>query len=220
MTDVAAAALVTPYPTERRPANTAANHVQGPATWAALNIGPWATNPYWVHALANFQKVTGHFTGTTDEIIEWAAHKWGLDEDLIRAVAVQESSWLQSEASDVANGTAHSFGLTQVRDCDASKSTLDHSGWGGQPYTTTSTAVACDIYGAFIRSVYDGAWYDGGQYLYNGRTVGQIASVNSWDYVLWGAVGAWFSGDWYSSAAQGYITGVKAHLTNRDWENL
>jgi soluble lytic murein transglycosylase-like protein len=31
------------------------------------------------------------FRGTTDEIIRWAAWKWGIDEDLLRAVAARES---------------------------------------------------------------------------------------------------------------------------------
>jgi soluble lytic murein transglycosylase-like protein len=35
--------------------------------------------------------VTGNFRGTTDEIIRWAAWKWGIDEDLLRAVAARES---------------------------------------------------------------------------------------------------------------------------------
>ena len=30
--------------------------------------------------------VTGHFTGTTDEVIQWAARKWGFRTDLLRAV--------------------------------------------------------------------------------------------------------------------------------------
>jgi hypothetical protein len=42
-------------------------------------------------------RVTGHFTGTTDEILQWAACKWGLPDNLVRAVAARESSWYQSE---------------------------------------------------------------------------------------------------------------------------
>ena len=33
--------------------------------------------------------MTGNFVGSTDEIIQWAAWKWGVDEDVIRAVAVR-----------------------------------------------------------------------------------------------------------------------------------
>jgi hypothetical protein len=40
-------------------------------------------------------RVDGQFTGTTDEILQWAACKWGLPDDLIRADAVVESTWFQ-----------------------------------------------------------------------------------------------------------------------------
>ena len=56
-------------------------------------------------------RVDGNFTGTTDEILQWGACKWGFDEDLVRAVAVVESWWRQSTVGD--NGA--SYGLLQVR---------------------------------------------------------------------------------------------------------
>jgi hypothetical protein len=40
-------------------------------------------------------RVDGRFTGTTDEILQWAACKWGLPDNLIRADAVVESTWFQ-----------------------------------------------------------------------------------------------------------------------------
>jgi hypothetical protein len=40
-------------------------------------------------------RVDGQFTGTTDEILQWAACKWGLPDNLLRAVAVVESTWFQ-----------------------------------------------------------------------------------------------------------------------------
>ena len=39
----------------------------------------------------------GQFTGTTDEIFQWAACKWGLPDDVLRAIAVRESTWYQYE---------------------------------------------------------------------------------------------------------------------------
>jgi hypothetical protein len=35
------------------------------------------------------RRVSGRFRGTTDEIIQWAAHKHGIGENVVRAVAVQ-----------------------------------------------------------------------------------------------------------------------------------
>ena len=45
-------------------------------------------------------RIDGNFTGTTDEIIQWAACKWGFDEDTVRAQAVQESYWRQDGLGD------------------------------------------------------------------------------------------------------------------------
>jgi hypothetical protein len=42
-------------------------------------------------------RITGHYTGTTDEILQWAACKWGIDDNLLRAIAVRESGWYQYE---------------------------------------------------------------------------------------------------------------------------
>jgi hypothetical protein len=41
-------------------------------------------------------RVDGQFTGTTDEIIQWAACKWGLPDNLLRAEAAHESSWFEA----------------------------------------------------------------------------------------------------------------------------
>ena len=41
-------------------------------------------------------RVTGNFSGTTDMILQWAACKWGIDEDIVRAQAAVESWWRQS----------------------------------------------------------------------------------------------------------------------------
>ena len=45
-----------------------------------------------------YARVTGNFTGTTDEIIQWAACKWGIDEDIVRAQVAKESWWYQRPA--------------------------------------------------------------------------------------------------------------------------
>src|SRR5690242_1242470 len=47
-----------------------------------------------------FPRVDGNFTGTTDEILQWAACKWGIDEDIVRAQAAKESWWEQTVKGD------------------------------------------------------------------------------------------------------------------------
>jgi hypothetical protein len=50
-------------------------------------------NPLWDSWL--LKRVDGQFTGTTDDIFQWAACKWGLPDNLIRATAVEESTWFE-----------------------------------------------------------------------------------------------------------------------------
>ena len=45
-------------------------------------------------------RISGRFTGTTDEIFQWAAVKWGLPDNLIRAIAYMESDWYQRNQGD------------------------------------------------------------------------------------------------------------------------
>ena len=94
------AALVRPA-VEIRPENAAANNTRG----SRANAN---TRSDW----PSFNRVDGDFVGTTDQIIQWAACKWGIDEDIARAQVIKESYWYQS-----ANGDGgESWGLGQVRD--------------------------------------------------------------------------------------------------------
>jgi hypothetical protein len=141
--------------------------------------------------------VTGNFVGSTDEIIQWAAWKWGVDEDVIRAVAVRESDWNQ----DMVGDDGVTFGLMQVKTQLAG----GNSGWPGTfPLARDSTAFNADYDGRAFRSCYDGreTWLGGGYRSGDG----------------WGCVGYWFSGDWRDSGAEEYISSVKQFLADRDWE--
>ena len=73
---------------EVRPSNNTYNSTAG-------------TNPHNGRPL-----VDGNFTGTTDEILQWAACKWGIDEDIVRAQAVTESYWFQTAGGDLTNNQA------------------------------------------------------------------------------------------------------------------
>jgi hypothetical protein len=139
-------------------------------------------------------RVTGHFRGTTDEIIQWAAWKHGISEDLLRAVAVQESWWHMSTVGD----DGDSFGLFQIRrpfHCCPS-------------FARTSTAFNADYYGAILRAYYDGreTWLN---------TVERGRDYTAGD--LWGSVGAWFAGRWHTPPAEDYIKAVEGHLKARTW---
>jgi hypothetical protein len=140
------------------------------------------------------RRVSGRFRGTTDEIIQWAARKHGIREDLMRAVAVKESWWRMETVGD--NGD--SFGLFQIR----------------RPYhccdflAASSTAFNADYYGAIIRAYYDGreTWLN---------TVERGRDYRAGD--LRGSVGAWFSGRWHTLSAEAYIADVGRIRRERTW---
>ncbi len=198
---------------EPRSDNYAANHTVGDGsyTW-----GPAATDPYWAAWAARVPLVQGQFTGTTTEMFSWAGCRWGIDENLLRAVAVIESTWHQSTWGDRCGGsdaTIGSFSVMQIKNKTCDGALL----WGGMPDIQASTALAVDLYAARLRACYNGDFYDGDSWLYGGQTVRQIAAVHGWPYVLWGCVGSWFSGDWYDSGAVNYIGNVQTALAQRSW---
>src|SRR5215831_9130288 len=97
--DAQCAAAVHRSTWEPRPQNYQQNHtIPAPGAMAAsFAARPRAVggayNPIWDTWL--MKRVDGRFTGTTDEIFQWAACKWGLPDNLIRADAIRESTWFQ-----------------------------------------------------------------------------------------------------------------------------
>ena len=142
-----------------------------------------------------YDRVDGNFTGTTDEIIQWAACKWGIDEDLVRAQTAVESWWLQSTIGD--NG--ESFGVQQVRQ--------PYWGWAF-PEARTSTAMNLDAALAARRSCFEGneTWLN---------TVDRGEDYHAGD--MWGCVGLWFAGRWHTDAANTYTATVQSYLSQRIW---
>jgi carboxypeptidase family protein len=210
--DAYCTSAVTPNSWEPRPDNYPANStVFDPSTFT------W--NPaesYWSLWLGKRNRITGNFSGTTTEIIQWAACKWGIDEDTIRADAVQESYWHQNTHGDVCSpdiAGEGSYGLNQTHNRDCTGAFVA----GGFPDTTNSTDLAVDWFAARTRSCYDGDFYDGGSWLYLGQTVDQIAATNGWPYVFWACIGFNFSGNW--SPGQQYQLQVQQILANRTWES-
>src|ERR1043165_2390534 len=78
---------------EPRPDNSTANHTVGDGSYS---WGPPATDPSWAPWAKRFRLVQGKFTGTTTEMFSWAACRWGIDENLLRAVGVIEPYGHQS----------------------------------------------------------------------------------------------------------------------------
>jgi hypothetical protein len=211
--DSSCASQLTTSTWEPRLDNQTANH-SVPSSASVVSWSNAELGTHWAKWIAKRSLVTGNETGTTNQIIQWAACKWGMDEDLLRAVAVQESDWHESMVGDNCGTVGEaSYGLFQIKNAYCSGSPA----WGGYPYTAQYSALNADFYGAYLRSCVDGDFYDGGSWLYGGQTIAQIIAAKGLDYAVWGCVGSWFSGSWYDSGGQNYSNSVKSHLANRDW---
>jgi autotransporter family porin len=161
------------------------------------------------------RQITGNFTGTTDEIIQWVACKWGIDENIVRAEAITESYWHQSQQGDYTNNRAdcppgiwdgngcyQSYGLLQL------KYSVFPSAW---PMSRDDTAFNAEYVYAVIRTCYEG-WTT---YLDDFPPVAGYSPYHAGD--IWGCLGRWYSGRWYSQGAIEYINMVKSELINRVW---
>jgi autotransporter family porin len=215
--DAQAAAMVHRSPWEPRPGNTGYNRTV--PTGLALvprAVAERAYDPRWNEYVLG--RITGNFTGTTDEIFQWAAAKWGVPDNVLRAVAMMESTWRQSNFGDYVDdpsecpvpGTrlpcAVTYGIVGVRS----------SSWPGiYPWNRNSTAAAVDVLGGWLRGCYEGwVWWlrDHGNHSRGVYAAGD----------LWGCVGAWFSGNWHDGrvgvqSGEDYLARAQRFSANRPW---
>ena len=159
-----------------------------------------------------FPRVTGNFTGSTDEIIQWAACKHGLDTDWARAQASIESWWTQDTSfGDFGSDPAgclpgHPIGADgRPGECPQSVGLLQvrfpyHQGAFEDNNAILSTAYNADYAWQLWRDCYDGkaTWLN---------TVERGREYAAGDAL--GCMGVWFSGRWYTSAAVGYMNRVR-----------
>ena len=209
------ASLVRRYSWEPRPDNAAANH-RVPTALQISQLAHWGSAS-GVDPRADTLRgqITGNFTGTTDEIIQWVACKSGIDEDIIRAEAVAESYWHQSQLGDWTtdqnlcppgtwdgSGCYQSYGILQVKYID------NKTAW---PMSRDDTAFNAEYAYGIIRTCFEG-WTT---YLSEGTPVAGYPRYHAGD--LWGCLGRWYSGWWYTKGAIDYINSVKAHLAIEEW---
>ncbi|MGI9030105.1 MAG: hypothetical protein ACR2HP_08990 [Ilumatobacteraceae bacterium] len=194
---------------------TCAAGVRGAGEVRPGNATPNATT--WGSRSAEFTRATGNFTGSTDEIIQWAACKWGFDENTLRAQVAKESYWNQGNLGDW---------TTNPNNC-APGHPIGRDGRAGQcpesvgvmqvrtPYfrdsiegSLRSTAYNIDIALSVWRRCYEGqeTWLNDVE---RGRQYGAGDA--------WGCIGRWFSGRWYTQPSLDYIAAVRAYLDQRIW---
>jgi hypothetical protein len=177
---------------EPRPENNTANHTAPTNPAALANFSQWSSA--WNSMYK--PRIDGDFQGTTDEIIQWAACKWGWSDEVIRAEAVVESTWRQSTAGDGGN----SFGLLQIK-WNFHPAGPDKGASGSSwPNSAKSTAYAVDQQVAEMRGCYDG------MSTYLGNTRGD----------LWGCLQSWFSGSW-TPGGGAYANNVKNVMASKPW---
>jgi autotransporter family porin len=161
-------------------------------------------------------RINGHFTGTTKEILRWAACKWGIDQNIVFAQAAVESWWRQTTKGDWGTDRracppghrhlnsqgqcAQSYGILQNR------YPFEKSSWPG---IGRSTAMNADTAYAIWRACFDGyeTWLN---------TVDRGSQYHKGD--AWGCVGRWFAGRWRTTPALQYIAKVKQYKRERIWE--
>jgi hypothetical protein len=190
-------------------------------------------------------RVDGQFTGTTDEIIQWAACKWGLPDNYLRAEADTESTWFQYETYP-AGRCVDTYGCGDWFNAEpyAARKT----------YCTGLAAAGYDYQGDYgdglcpktfsivgIMSWWNPSWgfnWAGNQngtfpYTRNSTAMAldymaaQIRGCyEGWQWELgtgyqagdlWGCAGAWYSGGWHDSGATTYISHVQANLSAEPW---
>ena len=200
---------------EPRPDNYAANH-RVPTAQQIAGMEAWNDSiGYDPRADSLRKQIAGNFTGTTDEILQWTACKWGIDVDIVRAEAVTESYWHQSQLGDLTtdqslcppgtwngNNCYQSYGILQI------KYIYNKGEW---PMSRDDTAYSAEYMYGVIRACYEG-WTS---YLSNSTPSPGYPGYHAGD--IWGCVGRWFSGSWYDQGAIDYINTVKTNYANKDW---
>lgn len=236
LSDAAAAALVTPEPEDRRD-NARPFTVKGRRHAAANDDVPTTAqlrrfrrartsagqpitrfNPYFAYVDGR----DGLRHPSTDDLIQWVAHKWGIPEDWLRAEYVQESYWNQFQLGDRTRVSAgwyrrypaparlarsadvyQSMGIAQVKWIPNGA-----VGAGTEPLRWQSTAFNLDYQAAMVRFYFDNP--DGARSAWGDRSYGPCQR--------WSSVGGWFEPyPWDNPGQQYYIRNVRRHLAGRDW---
>src|SRR5258708_24373674 len=140
------------------------------------------------------RRIDGDFTGTSIDILRWAACKWGIDQDIVFAQAAVESWWHQdtlggwtTDSADCPPG--NKLGQDgKPRECPQTYGILQNTYEpGGWPAIARSTAMNADAAYAIWRSCY-------GRYETSLSSMPRGSQYHKGDG--WGCVRRWFSGQW------------------------
>jgi autotransporter family porin len=238
----AASIAVTP---ETVAANTPFNHTMP----NARQLSAYAANGYtatFQDDYSQYRRANGQYSGSTDMIMRWAACKYGISENVVRAQAWVESGWRQSAAGDLRarrsrciqagfsklwnttigepDGSTVSCPLCCYQSWSAWQTKVFYE-WMTWPEIMQSTAFAADFRYADQRACMNGAYasYFSGSaqqpntYMADVTNYTTDPSTPSTKRVLWGCIGMHFSGAWFNESARSYIAAVKGALAAQPW---
>ncbi|MGC1676685.1 MAG: Ig-like domain-containing protein [Candidatus Binataceae bacterium] len=230
-TDEQCAAQIAATP-ETIPGNSASNNF----SLTASDLGTFYSEPFWFNykVPSYTNRVTGAYAGSTDMILRWAACKWGIDEDVMRAEASLESEWTQGGPTYTA--TNHT-GWGDNRRLKSQCETPAWDGWLDSPgecwqscgifqdkvfdFNVWPAACQSTAFNADFRMAYQRACMDGNGPSWFSRdvpTAGYPTYPNgNSNQMFWGCMGAWFSGSWYDADALRYIAQVQNAVVNKLW---
>jgi hypothetical protein len=224
LSDAAAAACVVPTG-EAVPANSQANaYMPTDAELQAFHSaktdnGDTIDSERWYTRYVTGRPGLPH--PTTDELIQWGAHKWGIPEDWLRAQYEQESGWKQSDQGDLRTEPSSWLSLFPSFSCPTVTQCFESLGitqvkWrpdgsddaGTEPLRWKSVAFNIDFECSILRYFYDNP--------YGLRSSWGDSSYHPLDG--WLSLGGWFEPYPYGNSNQlDYVAQVKRHLADRDW---
>jgi hypothetical protein len=236
LSDAAAAALVTPEP-ETRPYNARPYAVRGTRYPAASEYVPTGaeirrfrdSRTSVGEPLVHFNPYSRYVDGrdgmrrpSTDDLIQWAAHKWGIPENWLRAEYVAESYWNQFQRGDDTRVSSSWYRLYPYQSRVPHTSNVDQSlgiaqvrwspdgalGPGTEPLRWKSIAFNVDEHAATVRFYYDNP--SGARSSWGDATYAPCQQ--------WRSIGGWFRPyPWGNAGQAGYIRSVQGHLAGQDW---
>lgn len=190
-------------------------------------------------------RVSGQHSGTTDENIQWAACKWGIADNILRAMAAAESTWHQG-VRDADGRCVEKRGCGDMveRATPDTRTFCDELNRFGYDYSRDYGEGVCpktfSIIG--VMSWQDPDWgpmskNQNGTFPFSrdstafaldyaashlrGCMEGWIVWLSNRDGFergdVWGCVGVWYAGDWKIPAAREYSARVKSLMDERFW---
>jgi hypothetical protein len=238
LSDRSAAALVTPEP-ESRPDNAKPYSINGVSYPASNSYVPTNAQLAMLRSakdslgepvlrLDPYLRYVDGRDGlqhpTTDELIQWGAHKWGIPENWLRAEYVLESYWNSWFLGDLTPVSAadygqyppqsrvpgkleayQSLGITQLR-----WDPKGDFGAGTEPLRWRSTAFNIDFQAATVRFFYD-----------NPEGARKAWGDSSYEPCQkWNSIGGWFHPyPWANSGQAQYVRGVQHNLATTAWKS-